>query len=68
VFIRHIPVSKPTGSIRCANRLSCQFVDARYNFNRTTALLTGLYFYPKNPFKSLRPGHRLPIVLAVHKL
>jgi hypothetical protein len=21
----------PTGSVRCANRLSCRFVDARYN-------------------------------------
>jgi integrase len=32
---------------------------ARYNLNRTTALLTGFYLYPKNPFKSLRPDHRL---------
>jgi hypothetical protein len=37
--------------------------DARYNFNRTTALFTGFYFYPKNPFKSLRPGHRLVLLL-----
>jgi hypothetical protein len=44
------------GSIRCANRLSCRFVYARYNLNRTTALLTRFYFYAKNPFKSLRPG------------
>jgi hypothetical protein len=35
---------------------------ARYNFNRTTAWLTGLYFYPKNPFKFLRPGHRLVLL------
>jgi hypothetical protein len=55
MFIRHIPVSNPAGSIR----LSCRFVDARYNLNSTTALLTRFYFYPKNPFKSLRPGHRL---------
>jgi hypothetical protein len=41
MFIRHIPVSTPSGSVRCANRLSCRFVDARYNLNRTTALLTG---------------------------
>jgi hypothetical protein len=31
MFIRHIPVPNPSGSIRCANRLSCRFVDARYN-------------------------------------
>jgi hypothetical protein len=31
VFSRHIPVSNPTGSMRCANRLSYRFVDARYN-------------------------------------
>ena len=37
--------------------------DARYNFNRTTALFTGFYFYPKNPFKSLRLGHR-PVLLC----
>ena len=32
--------------------------DARYNLNlnRTTALLTGFYCYPKNPF--LLAGHR----------
>jgi hypothetical protein len=30
-FIRHIPYPNPSGSIRCANRLSCRFVDARYN-------------------------------------
>jgi hypothetical protein len=57
--IRHIPVSTPSGSIRCANRLFRRFVDARYNFNRTTALLTGFNVDVKNPFKSLRPGHRL---------
>jgi hypothetical protein len=33
--------------------------DARYNLNRTTALLTGFNVDVKNPFKSLRPGHRL---------
>jgi hypothetical protein len=31
MLIRHIRVPKPSGSIRCANRLSCRFVDARYN-------------------------------------
>jgi hypothetical protein len=27
--------------------------DARYNLNRTTALLTGFNVYVKNPFKSV---------------
>ncbi len=31
--------------------------EARYNFNRTTALPTGIYFYSKTPFKSLRPRY-----------
>jgi hypothetical protein len=47
------------GSMRCANRLSCQFVDARYNLYRTTAMLTSFNVDVKNPFKSLRLGHRL---------
>jgi len=63
--IRHISVSTPSGSKCCANRLSCRFVDARYNLNCTTSLLTGFYFYPKNPFKSLRPGHRSIIAEVV---
>jgi hypothetical protein len=29
--IRHIPMPNPTGSMRCANRLSWRFVNARYN-------------------------------------
>ncbi|MFT4941247.1 MAG: hypothetical protein ACI88A_004315, partial [Paraglaciecola sp.] len=33
--------------------------------NRATALLTGFYFYSKNPFKSLRPGHRLVFLCPV---
>ena len=33
--------------------------DARYNLNRTTALLTRFNVDVKNPFKSLGPGHRL---------
>jgi hypothetical protein len=37
LFSKHIPVSKRVGRMRCANRLSCQFVDARYNLNRTNA-------------------------------
>jgi hypothetical protein len=28
----------------------------------TTALLTGFYVYPKNPFKPLCPGHRLVLL------
>jgi hypothetical protein len=59
MFIRHILVPNPSDGIRCANRLSCRFVDARYNLNCTTALLTGFNVYVKNPFKSLCPGHRL---------
>jgi hypothetical protein len=47
------------GSMRCANRLSCRFVNARYNLNRTTALLTRFNVDVKNPFKSLRLGHWL---------
>jgi hypothetical protein len=31
MFIRHIRVPNHSGSIRCVNRLSCQFVVARYN-------------------------------------
>jgi hypothetical protein len=31
MFIRHIRVPNSLGSNRCANRLSCRFVDARYN-------------------------------------
>jgi hypothetical protein len=50
------------GSIRCANRLSCRFVDACYNLNCTTALLTGFNVDVKNPLKSLRPGHRLVLL------
>ncbi|MFT6270397.1 MAG: hypothetical protein ACJAVV_003232 [Alphaproteobacteria bacterium] len=34
-------------------------MQSRYKLNRPTALLTGFYFYSKNQFKSLRPGHRL---------
>ncbi len=59
MFIRHIRVPNPSGSIRCANRLSCRFVDARYNLNCTTTMLTRFNVDVKNPFKSLRPGHRL---------
>ncbi|MFT7373937.1 MAG: hypothetical protein ACI9T9_002638 [Oleiphilaceae bacterium] len=29
MIIRHIPVPNPSDSIRCANGLSCRFVDAR---------------------------------------
>jgi hypothetical protein len=65
MFIRHIPVYNPLGSVRCANRLSYRFVDARYNFNRTTALLTRFNVDVKNPFKSLRPGHRLVFCACV---
>jgi hypothetical protein len=61
MFSRHIPVSNPRGSMGCANWLSCRFVDARYNFNRTTALLTGFYIYPKKTFKSLRPGQPMVV-------
>jgi hypothetical protein len=60
--IRHIPVSTPSGSIRGVNRLSCRFIDARYNLNSTTALLTRFYVYSKDPFKSLRLGHRLVLL------
>jgi hypothetical protein len=59
VCIKHILVSTPSGSLRCANRLFRRFVDARYNLKRTNALLTGFNVDVKNPFKSLRPGHRL---------
>jgi hypothetical protein len=65
MFIRHIPVSTPSGSVRCANRLSCRFVEARYKLNRTTALFSGFYFHPENPFKSLCPVHRLVICARV---
>jgi hypothetical protein len=47
------------GSIRCANRLACWFVNTRHNLNCTIALLTGFDVDVKNPLKSLRPGHRL---------
>ncbi|MFT6991182.1 MAG: hypothetical protein ACJASL_003169 [Paraglaciecola sp.] len=39
MFIRHIRLLNPSGSIRCANRLSCRFVYALYNLNCTTAML-----------------------------
>ena len=41
------PCAEHFGQLRCANRLSYRFDDTRYNLNRTTALLTGFYFYPK---------------------
>jgi hypothetical protein len=47
MFIRHIPLPTPAGSMRYANWLSYRLVDARYNLNCTTALLTGFYLYPK---------------------
>jgi hypothetical protein len=61
MFIRQLPVSSPnlTDTIRCANRLPCRFVDARYNLKCTTALRTGSDVDVKNPFKSLHSGHRL---------
>jgi hypothetical protein len=47
MFIRHILVPNPSGSIRCANRLSCQFVDARYNLAPPHCSQVSMYI-PKN--------------------
>jgi len=39
MFVRHFPAPVPTDRRRLANRLSCRFVDARYNLLPASAHL-----------------------------